>query len=122
MVESTFVLKLSDNADILKELENLAVEKQIEYGLIVSASGNVKDAELVSMGNFEGKQKLNGICEVDSISGKVQKVRGKFETNLRVSVSSTGFTSISGRLLKGKAAGHLEIGIRKVDVGKIIEA
>jgi hypothetical protein len=37
-------------------------------------------------------------------------------------VSSSGFTPITGELVSGKAAGSLQITIRKVDLKKMIEA
>ena len=124
MAETTFVLKLSDGSDVMEGLEELVMEKDVKYGMLVSASGSIKSFELVSTQSRGGmeKQKFEGPCDVNSISGKLQLDKGKPLLNVRVSVTSTGFTQYTGQLLKAVASGSLEIGVRKVDMGKIIEA
>ncbi len=124
MPETTCVLKLKDDSDIMKELENLARDNSISYGLIVSGFGKLKEFELVSNAPAGGVNKMNfaSAFELNAISGKVQIERGKFVPHIRVSVTSTGFTPVSGQLIRGKAAGKLEIGIRKIDTSRIIEA
>ncbi len=123
-MENMFVLKLVDGEDIILGLKKLAEEKSIDYGFLVSASGSIKDFELVSIESRGGMSRnlFREECDVVSVSGKIGKVDGKPEINMRVSISSTGFTSNSGQLLKGKAAGTLEIGVRKVNMKNIIGA
>jgi len=122
LVESTFVLKLKDGDEVIKELVNLAEKESIDYGLLISVSGSMKNFELIAT-TGQNKQVFKETCDVDSISGKIQKIGdNNFDTNVRVSMSSDGFSSKSGKLLKGFTAGKLEIGIRKVNTKKIIEA
>ena len=125
MGENTFVLKLSDGSDIMAGLHKLAEEKEIEYGLLVSGCGKIKEFELLSTGpqGSIDKMKSKEEFQVNAVSGKVQKTAsGKFNTLVRVSITKTGFTPKGGQLIGGKAAGTLEIGVRKVDLKKIIEA
>ena len=106
----------------MTELLNLAKKESIDYGLLLSVSGAMKDLELIA-NTGENKQKFKESCDVDSISGKIQKIGdGKYDMNVRVALSDNGFSSKSGKLLKGYSSGKLEIGIRKVNVKKIIEA
>ena len=125
MVEKTLVLKLSDGADIIAEIEKLVKENSVNYGMLVSGCGKIKEFELISHKQKGGVDKIRfeKEFEVNAISGKIQMGEsGKINSNIRVSVTSTGFTQKAGQLIKGKAAGQLEIGIRKIDFGKIIEA
>jgi len=125
LVEKTLVLKLSDDADIVTELEKLAKENSVEYGMLLSGCGKIKEFELISheQKGGVGRTKFEKEFEVNAISGKIQIHKsGKIDSNIRISVTSTGFTPKAGQLVKGKAAGQLEIGIRKIDFKKIIEA
>ena len=124
MPEKNFVLKLNNGADIMQGIEKFANENEIEYGLFASGNGKIKDFELVLSEPKVGisKAKFNGEAELRAVSGKVQKSKGgKVNINLRVSVASTGYAPKTGGLVNGKASGALEIGIKKVDLKKIIE-
>ncbi|MEM0360498.1 MAG: DNA-binding protein [Candidatus Diapherotrites archaeon] len=124
MAETTCVLKLGDGADIMEGLQKIADEKGIDYGFLVSCSGRIKEFELLSTSSGGGVDKMKFVnpFEVNAISGKIQKQKGKLTSHIRVSVTSTGFTPLAGQLISGKAAGSFEISIRKVDMKKIIEA
>lgn len=125
MGENTFVLKLNDSADIIEGIEKLAKEQEIDYGMFISASGKIKNFELVSNEPKSGlsKNRFDSEFGLQAISGKIQRNRdGKVSSNIRVSVTSrSSYTPQAGQLLSGKASGVLEIGIRKVDLKKIIE-
>lgn len=125
MTEGTFVLKLGEGADIFAGLEKLARENNIDYGLLVSGCGKIKGFELISheqKGGI-GRMKFENEFELNAISGKIQKTKaGTVTTNIRVSVTSTGFTPKAGQLISGKASKNLELGVRKIDFRKIIEA
>lgn len=125
MAESTFVLKLSDGSDIFAELEKLARENKVGYGLLVSGCGKIREFELISHESRGGlnRAKFDQEFELNAISGKIQLEKGgKFSANVRVSISSTGFTPKAGELVKGKASKSLEIGVRKIDYSKMIMA
>jgi len=125
MPESTFVLKLSDNADIIAELEKLAREKEISYGLFVDAVGKLKSFELIGNGPKGSIEKLKSdeSFQVNAVSGKIQKApNGKPSIYMRISITKSGFTPRAGQLISGKASESLEIGVRKVDIKKIIGA
>ncbi len=121
-MESTFVLKMKDGADIIEEITKLADKQGIDYGLFISASGSLRKFELVgSVG--EDKKFFKDSFDVDGISGRFQKKsKTAYDMNLRIALSTDSFTSKSGRLTKGIVSGKLEIGIRKIDMKKIIEA
>ena len=122
--ESMFVLKLSDGADIFKELEKLARDNQIAYGLLVSSCGKIREFELISheQKGAIGRAKFDSAFELIAVSGKIELAKGVFSANLRISATSTGFTPKAGQLVSGKAAGLLEIGVRKIEFGKMILA
>ena len=125
MAGKTFVLRLSDGSDIIAGLERLAEEKEIEYGLLVSGCGRIRDFELVlhEPGGGVNKMKIEGEFDLNAISGKIRGEKsGKIDVNVKVLVASTGFTPKAGQLVSGKVAGMLEIGIRKVGFEGIIEA
>ena len=124
MEETTHVLKLKDNADIFAGLKRLAEEENIDYGLIVSGCGKIKEFELVSNspGGGVSKMRFQNAFELNAISGKFQRQKNAFNPHIRVSITSTGFTPIGGQIINGKSAGKLEIGVRKIDTKKIIEA
>jgi len=123
-MENTYVLKLNEGKDIIEEIKRVAEEEKIEYGMLVSASGSIKEFELVSTEPRGGMSRtaFKQSYEINSISGKVMCSKGKCDVNIRVSVSDTGFTSQAGQLIKGRASGMLEIGIRKVNMKNIIGA
>jgi predicted DNA-binding protein with PD1-like motif len=125
MEENTFVLSLSENSDLMQELKKFAVEKDIEYGLFISASGKIKDCEITSIESKGGMSriKLSGESELNAISGKIEKnKKNQVTINLKVSLGTTDFSSKSGQLINGKAGKVLQLGIRKVNVNKIIKA
>ena len=121
----TFVLRLGDGSDIIGGVARLAEEKEIEYGLLVSGCGRIREFELVlhEPGGSMNKMKFEGEFELNAISGKIRREKsGKIDMNLKVLVASTGFTPKAGQLVSGKVAGMLEIGVRKVGFEGIIEA
>jgi len=56
------------------------------------------------------------------LSGKVELRQGVVKVKMNALVSSSGFTPVTGEILSGKAAGSLQIVVRKVDMKKMIEA
>jgi len=125
MAENTFVLKLGDGSDIMDGLQELVKEKGIDYGLLVSGIGRIKEFELLSTGPHGSIERMNSGDEfqLNAMSGKLLLLpSGKVNSYVRVSIIKTGFTPKAGQLIKGKASGSLEIGIRKIDLKKIIEA
>lgn len=121
----TFVLRLGDGSDVIEGLERLAEEKEIDYGLLVSGCGRIRDFELVlhEPGGGVNRMKFEGEFELNAISGKIKAEKsGKINVNVKVLVASTGFTPKAGQLVSGNAAGMLEIGVRKVGFEGIIEA
>jgi len=125
MSENTFVLKLNENADVIEELKKFVTEQNISYGLFVSASGKIKECELISIEPKCGMAKnlFKGEYEVNAVSGKIEKnKKNEVVIHLRVSISSNDFSSKAGELTKGKSGRILEIGIRKIELNKIINA
>ena len=124
MAETTIVLVLKDGADIFNELEKAAKDHKISYGMIVSGCGKIKNFELVSNspGGGVNKMRFSKEFEVNAISGKIQRVNGKPTNHVRISITATGFIPMGGQLVSGEAAGKFEIGIRKIDTSRIIEA
>ena len=124
MAENVFVLKLKDGMDIIGELKKFAEKEEIKYGVLLGAVGKIKDFELVAFrerGVVE-KRQLKEPHELNSISGKVQWLGGKYGAHLNIAVGEKSFKAVNGQLMHGQAAGDLEISIRKVNLGKIIEA
>lgn len=123
--ENIFVLSLSDGSDIIGGLQKLAEDNQIDYGMLVSACGRIKDFELVSSGPQGRMETMRSKDDfrVTAASGKIQKLSGgKLDIVVRATITRTGFTPKGGHLIRGKAAGTLELGVRKIDLKKIIMA
>lgn len=115
---------LEDGEDIYKSIKEVMKESKIDYGMVETGKGAIKDFELVSHGqrgtveNFTHKKEF----EVNAMSGKLQRVGKDYRIKVNILISSSGFTPQSGELIAGKAAGRLEITIKKIDLGKMIEA
>ncbi len=125
MVEKTFILRLNNGSDIISELEKFVRENKMEYCLLVSGSGKIKEFELILHESNGGlnRVKFENEFELNALSGKLQKAKdGKINTNIKVSVTSTGVTPKAGQLISGKTVGVFEISVRKVGFGGIIEA
>ena len=115
---------LEDGEDIYKSIKEVMKENKIDYGMIETGKGAIKDFEIVSHGqrgtveNFMHKKEF----EVNAMSGKLQRVGKDYRIKVNILISSSGFTPQSGELITGKAAGRLEISLKKIDLGKMIEA
>ena len=99
------------------------MENNINYGFIVSACGKIKEFEILSHASKSGVDslKVDAAFDIQAISGKIENnKKNGLQTHVRVSIVNTGFTAKSGQLVRAKAAGNLEIGVRKVNLGKII--
>src|SRR3989338_7947212 len=124
MAGNVFILKLKDGMEVMEELRKFAEQETIKYGVILGAVGKLKDFELVAFrerGVVE-KKHLKEPHELNSASGKVQWHGGKYTVHMNVAVGERSFKSTNGQLMHGKAGSDLEISVRKVDLGKIIEA
>ncbi|MBS3062617.1 MAG: DNA-binding protein [Candidatus Diapherotrites archaeon] len=124
MAENVFVLKLKDDLDVVGEVERFCEKEHIKYGVLLGAVGKLKEFEVVAFrerGVIE-KKFFREAHELNSVSGKIQWLGGKYTSHINVAVGEKSFRSINGQLMRGKAAGDLELTIRKVDLGKIIEA
>ncbi|MDD5147920.1 MAG: DUF296 domain-containing protein [Candidatus ainarchaeum sp.] len=124
--QNLLALKIANNADIHSAIEKFAEENQVTYGIFQAGRGKIKEINLLSSG-MRGSligTKSEGSFEVNTVSGQVQKVSGnKYKVDLRMTISSSGFTGKEGQLLAGKAAaGGLELILLKKDMKKIIEA
>jgi len=121
---STYTVILDDGEEIFPALETFAKENDIGYGFISGGKGALKDFDIISHGQRGTVEKISykREFEVNALSGKVE-VKGK-EVRLKMNalISSSGFTPVTGELLSGKAAGSLQITIKKVDLKKMIEA
>lgn len=126
ITDNLLSLKINNNSEIMSSIEKFAEENQITYGILLKGKGKIKEINLVSHG-LRGSiigTKSEGIFEVNTVSGQIQKVAGdKFKIDLRMTISSSGFTGKEGQLINAKAAaGGLELVIQKKDIKKIIEA
>jgi len=117
-------LVLDDGEEVFKSLKTLAKEKNIQYGTITGVKGAIKDFEIVTHGQRGTVERMahKKEFEVNAMSGKLEYRDKETRLKLNVLISSSGFTPMSGELLNGKAAGRLEISVKKTDLGKMIEA
>jgi predicted DNA-binding protein with PD1-like motif len=120
----SLLLRISNNEDIFDSIKNFVIENNIKSGFFVSVKGYIKDFEIMvnERHGLLNNQKNNGIFDVNNVSGKIQWINGKVDVGMRVSVSSTGFTTCSGQLVKGRAANFLELEIKNMDSSKMIIA
>lgn len=121
---TNFTVILEDNEEIFPALEQVAKENEITYGMIVSGKGAIKDFDIISHGQRGTVEKINykREFEVNALSGKVEYRHKEVRLKMNALVSSSGFTPVTGELLSGKAAGSLQIVVRKIDMKKMIEA
>jgi len=123
-MSTNFTLILEDGEEIFKSLETFAKENEITYGILVGGKGALKDFDIISHGQRGTVEKINyrREFEVNALSGKIEVKNTGVKIKINALVSSSGFTPITGELISGKAAGSLQITIRKVDLKKMIEA
>lgn len=121
---TNFTVILEDGEEIFPALEQVIKENEITYGMVVSGKGAIKDFDIISHGQRGTVEKVNyrREFEVNALSGKVEFRSKQPRIKMNVLVSSSGFTPITGELLSGKAAGSLQIIVRKIDMKKMIEA
>ena len=118
------VCKIGDGEDVMETVKEFCEKNSVAYGDFVSASGKIADFEISAFsgsGSIENKTSSTP-HDVVAISGKIQMARGAYQINLKMALARSGLNAIQGMLLKGNASGNLEIGIRNVDLKKIIEA
>ena len=120
--KNNLVFSFSQGEDIISEISSLMKEKNEDYFEFLAANGNIEDFELLSSGQ---NASLNSMSFKDqfklvSISGKIEKMNGKFIPVIYVSVSKNDVGAVNGQLVKAKAVDGLEITVRKVNVKKII--
>ncbi|MCX6803827.1 MAG: DUF296 domain-containing protein [Candidatus Diapherotrites archaeon] len=121
---TNFTIILDDGEELFPALEQVIKENEITYGMVISGKGAIKDFDIISHGQKGTVEKINykREFEVNALSGKVEFRNKEAKIKINALVSSSGFTPISGELLNGKAAGSLQIVIRKIDMKKMIEA
>ncbi|MEK6959478.1 MAG: DUF296 domain-containing protein [archaeon] len=120
----TLTLIVQDGEDIFNAIEDFTKQNDIGYGMVVSAKGAMKKFNLIGHGRKGTIDNVSNTAEfeVDAMSGKIQKKGDKVTVKMNALVSSSGFTPLSGELISGKASGKLVIGIKKIDLKKMIEA
>ncbi|MFH0714599.1 MAG: PPC domain-containing DNA-binding protein [Candidatus Diapherotrites archaeon] len=118
------ILKLKEDDDVLESVQEFCEKEGIKLGDFVSATGRMKDFEISAFSGQGGIENKSSTTphEVVNVSGKVQKARGAFDISMKLSLARPGLSTMQGKLLKGRASGSLEIAIRNVNLGKIIEA
>ncbi|HLD58440.1 MAG TPA: DUF296 domain-containing protein [archaeon] len=125
MSGNELVLKMNNNADIIKSIEKFAEDNSITYGIFQKGEGRIREIDLVSHGRSGSiiGTKSEGDFEIDTVSGQIRRSKsGECVITLRLTISSSGFTGKEGQLMGGKASGHLELTILKKEIGRIIEA
>jgi predicted DNA-binding protein with PD1-like motif len=123
-MSTNYTLILEDGEELFASIESFAKENEIAYGMLVGGKGAIKDFDIISHGQRGTVEKVNykREFEVNALSGKVEVRPSGIKVKINALVSSSGFTPITGELVSGKAAGSLQITIRKVDLKKMIEA
>ena len=96
MNSQVLALRLKPGADIREELEQLAKEKNIEAGWVVTCAGSLTDYAIRFANQPEGDTG-SGHFEIISLSGTISK-NG---SHLHIGISDSTGKSIGGHLLKG---------------------
>jgi len=119
-----FTVVLDDGEDIFVALETFAKENDIVYGFVAGGKGAIKDFDIISHGQRGTVERVNykREFEVNALSGKIEYRNKEARIKMNALITSSGFTPVTGELLSGKAAGSLQITIKKVDLSKMIEA
>ncbi len=117
-------LVFEDGEDIFSSLKEFIKEQNIEYALITQGSGAIKDFELVVSAKRGSLEKISdkGRFEVNALSGKIESRKSDYIVSINALVSSSGFTPLTGSLIKAKVCGALELNLRRLDQKKMIQA
>jgi predicted DNA-binding protein with PD1-like motif len=123
-MSSTYTVILEDGEEIFPALETFSKENEISYGFISGGKGALKDFDIISHGQRGTVERINykREFEVNALSGKIDVKGNEIRIKMNALISSSGFTPVTGELLSGKAAGSLQITIKKIDLKKMIEA
>ena len=118
-----YTLRISDGRNVLAAIENFMRKRHIELAFPSYAYGSIKNFELLSLSgsmrlvrDFSGKG-----YELSAISGKVHITGRDFYSNITVILNRSYSTTLHGILKKAQAANSLEIGLKKINLGNIIE-
>ena len=117
-----FVLNLKDGENVIKKIKEFAEENNIVNGVFVAGSGSIRDFEL---SGFRGEGRIENRFikypyEVLAVSGRIFKKADKYYPEMKVSLTRSGASSMSGLLLEGIVEEDLKISIRKFDYSKMI--
>ncbi|MCX6800895.1 MAG: DUF296 domain-containing protein [Candidatus Diapherotrites archaeon] len=115
-------MSLDDGEDICKCLDAFTKENDIKYGLIVSSNGGMRDFEVSSHGKIGSvtNHARDRRFKLETANGTVERKGKELIIKMNVLASAADGSILSGELVKGRADGFLEIGIRKIDLKKII--
>ncbi|PIU21052.1 MAG: hypothetical protein COT15_04335 [Candidatus Diapherotrites archaeon CG08_land_8_20_14_0_20_34_12] len=120
---ANLTVKISADSDVLQELEDLVNEQNLNYAFITGGRGKLKDIHIVSHGmdSSISRVTLQGPCEILTINGKIEKVKGRNDVNIRVILKGAdGNKAGDGQLVSAKVFDDLELDIRKVETKNII--
>ncbi|MFA5357890.1 MAG: DUF296 domain-containing protein [archaeon] len=113
---------LEDGEDICKCLDAFTKENDINYGFIETARGGMRNFEISAHGKVGSVTNFfrDNRFKVESANGTVERRGNQLIIKMNILASSSDGSRLSGELMTGCADGFLEIGIRKVDLKKII--
>ena len=122
-MSNVMTVRISADSNVMQELDELIKEQNLNYAFIVGARGRLKDVHIVAhgMGASISRVELPGPCEIMTANGKIEKVKGTYDVNIRVILKgSDGNKAGDGQLAEAKAFDDVEFDIRRVYTKKII--
>lgn len=120
--EKTFLLKIPEGAEIALELKKFTSEQSEKFFSITGMAGKIKEFELLQPGKQATQKKFfKEPNKIITAKGMIEKTNQDIDFQIHVSVSKDGFTSTGGKLLNGKAASELKIGMKSIQENKAIK-
>lgn len=115
-------VKIDAGKDIVKELSRIAAEENLKYAFITGCRGMLKNVTLIVGGLNSGLTNLSigEPCRVEMMNGKIEKIKGNLDVNIRAVFSRNGSRLGDGQIVKAETSGDFEVDLNKVNMGKII--
>jgi len=119
---NSFVLKVEAGEDVIQKIVELMGKEKTTEIVFTKATGKLRDPEIVTHGKqgSVNTEKLKGDYEINAISGSIERKKETINHQINVAVTQTGVNAKIGKLIKAKAGRELEIGLRRIDLSKMI--
>lgn len=114
------VIRLNDGEDLHKSLEETALKRDVESGMVLMGIGMLRD---FTLGYFDGsgyqKSRTGEAHELVSLQGSLAKCDGEIIVHLHGSLGADDYSLKGGHIFSGTVNGLAEITLLKLDGVKL---